>query len=294
VAVRWHDICGPMGTWEGAMRYVKSEILSLRNHAEYREIWVQDRINEDPKILGLGDVFVRDKEKRQPHAGRLDFLLESKEEEPQRYEVEIQLGATDESHNIRTIEYWDIERKRYPQYEHTAVIVAEDITSRFFNVIGLFNGFIPIMALQMNAVKVEDVITLNFAKILGAVSLGLEEEDTIAEAADRTYWEKRAPSSLLLADKFFDKFIRPCDQTLSPNYTKCYIGTVRQTGSPFIVVPLIPMKKTLNVGIRLPQSTEVDEKIAGAGLDKISYNTLQERGLIKFPTIRCTKNIDSD
>ncbi len=30
---------------------------------------------------------------------------------------------------------WDIERKRYPQYDHTAVIVAEDITSRFLNVI---------------------------------------------------------------------------------------------------------------------------------------------------------------
>lgn len=41
---------------------------------------------------------------------------------------------------IRTIEYWDIERKRYPQYEHCAVIIAEDITSRFLNVIQLFNG----------------------------------------------------------------------------------------------------------------------------------------------------------
>jgi hypothetical protein len=28
-------------------------------------------------------------------------------------------------------------------YEHTAVIVAEDVTSRFLNVISLFNGFIP-------------------------------------------------------------------------------------------------------------------------------------------------------
>ena len=48
-----------------------------------------------------------------------------------------------ESHIIRTIEYWDIERKRYPQYEHCAVLVAEDITSRFLNVISLFNGTIP-------------------------------------------------------------------------------------------------------------------------------------------------------
>ncbi len=61
----------------------------------------------------------------------------------------MQLGATDESHIIRTSEYWDIERRKYPQYDHTAVIVAEDITSRFLNVVGLFNGFIPIY-LQLN------------------------------------------------------------------------------------------------------------------------------------------------
>ena len=73
---------------------------------------------------------------------RLDLLFIDSDGK-ERYEVEIQLGATDESHIIRTIEYWDIERKRYPQYNHTAVIIAEDITSRFLNVISLFNGSIP-------------------------------------------------------------------------------------------------------------------------------------------------------
>jgi hypothetical protein len=45
------------------------------------------------------------------------------------------LGSLDESHIIRTIEYWDIERQRRPTFEHRAVIVAERITSRFFNVL---------------------------------------------------------------------------------------------------------------------------------------------------------------
>ena len=44
-------------------------------------------------------------ERRQPKAGRLDLLL-SDPESLTRYEVEIQLGSTDESHIIRTIEYW--------------------------------------------------------------------------------------------------------------------------------------------------------------------------------------------
>jgi len=93
---------------------------------------------------------LRDKERIQSSAGRLDLLLQDPDT-LKRYEVEIQLGATDESHIIRTIEYWDIERKRYPQYEHAAVIVAEEITSRFLNVIQLFNGAIPlIMRLHMD------------------------------------------------------------------------------------------------------------------------------------------------
>jgi hypothetical protein len=65
----------------------------------------------------------RDKERIQPRAGRLDLLLQDVEAK-RRYEVEVQLGPTDKTHIIRTIEYWDIERKRYPQYEHCAVLVA--------------------------------------------------------------------------------------------------------------------------------------------------------------------------
>jgi hypothetical protein len=37
------------------------------------------------------------------------------------------LGPTDESHLIRTVEYWDIERRKWPGYEHCAVLIAEDV-----------------------------------------------------------------------------------------------------------------------------------------------------------------------
>jgi len=95
------------------MEFTKFEKISIKNHPELNEKWVQDRIAEDPKILGLGDVILKDRERIQPHAGRLDLLLQDSES-TSRYEVEIQLGSTNESHIIRTIEYWDIERKRYP------------------------------------------------------------------------------------------------------------------------------------------------------------------------------------
>ena len=60
--------------------------------------------------------------------------------EPEEYEVEIQLGKTDESHIIGTVQYWDIERKRYPHCEHTAGIAAGKESSPsagFLNVIRL-------------------------------------------------------------------------------------------------------------------------------------------------------------
>ncbi len=43
------------------MEYVKFEKLSLEKHPELNEKWVQDRIAEDPSILGLGeDVYLKD------------------------------------------------------------------------------------------------------------------------------------------------------------------------------------------------------------------------------------------
>src|SRR5690606_29330292 len=126
-----------------AMKYSKTEIISLKNSAEYNEKWLQARIEEDPSLLNLGELEFVHTEKIMVGGGRLDTILKDINTN-RRYEIEIQLGKTDESHIIRTLEYWDIERKRNPQVEHCAVIIAEDITSRFLNVISLFNGYVPI------------------------------------------------------------------------------------------------------------------------------------------------------
>ena len=133
------------------MKHIKLQTINLKTHQELNEKWLQDVIADDPSIVGLGDVILKDKERIQPRAGRLDLLMQDSDGNG-RYEIEIQLGSIDESHIIRTIEYWDIERRRYPQFDHTAVIIAEDITSRFLNVISLFKGFIPLMAIQVTAI----------------------------------------------------------------------------------------------------------------------------------------------
>ena len=173
------------------LKFAKPERIWLKTHPELRERWVQERIAEDPAILGLGNLDLKDKERVQPHAGRLDLLLQDRDL-TRRFEVEVQLGATDESHIVRTIEYWDIERKRYPQYEHCAVIVAEDITSRFLNVIQLFNGAIPLIALKLTAYRVGDEYALTFVKVMDERTFGLVDEDEpVTEPADRNFWAPR-------------------------------------------------------------------------------------------------------
>ena len=144
-------------------KLVKSEKISLKNHPEIKESTIQEFIFNDPSVLGLGDLAPIQREKVLPVGGRLDILLADSDGSA-RYEVEIQLGATDPSHIIRTLEYWDSEKKRYPQYDHCAVIIAEEITGRFMNVISLFNGAIPLIAIQMSAVKHGEDVELIFTK----------------------------------------------------------------------------------------------------------------------------------
>jgi len=164
--------------------YTKAERVWLKASPVYNEKWVQDRIAEDPSLLGLGDLVLKDKERRQPNAGRFDLLLQDADS-GLRYEVEVQPGKTDASHIIRTIEYWDIECERYPQYDHYPVIVAEEITGRFFNVIHQLNRAIPLIAIQMNARKVGEHVTLVFVKTVPPrPKLALEEEDAGLDLMD--------------------------------------------------------------------------------------------------------------
>jgi len=258
------------------MEYSKSKVVGLRSHPEYNERWLQDRIADDPSLLGLGDLIVKDVERIQPRAGRLDLLL-ADVESATRYEVEIQLGPTDESHIIRTLEYWDVERRRYPQYDHIAVIVAEDITSRFLNVVGLFNGFIPLIAIQLRALQIGSTLTLNATKVLDVVNLGTdEEEDEAAEPVDRGYWEGKASSeTLAITDRFLD-MIRDVtgDWTIDLKYNKYYIGLARH-GVTDLFMLFRPRRRREHVltEFKIPRSEELTSRLEDEGLDLADYDT---------------------
>lgn len=55
--------------------YQRAKTVSLKGHPTLTEKWLQEQIAADTALLGLGDLVVKDIERRQPRAGRLDLLL---------------------------------------------------------------------------------------------------------------------------------------------------------------------------------------------------------------------------
>ncbi len=204
------------------------------------------------------------------------------DEDNRRYEVELQLGSTDEKHLVRTLEYWDIERKRYPQYDHCAVIVAEEITSRFLNVISLFNGSVPIIAIQVTALRLGDGVGLLFTTVLNELQRGLVDEDEPrAEAVDREYWEARASKSALqLADRILG-FAQALDPAVQLNFTKGYVGFARDGIADNFIV-LHPKQRWLTLALRLDKSDEIDALVETAGLDSLNYNRAAGRYRVRL------------
>jgi hypothetical protein len=249
----------------------KPERIPIAKLEGINEKSIQEIIADDPSIIGLGDLVLKDKERIQPKAGRLDLLLQDPDTN-RRYEVEIQLGKTDESHIIRTIEYWDIEKKRYPQYDHCAVIIAEDITSRFLNVISLFNGFIPLIAIQMNVYKFGEEIGLVFTKVLDEMPLGLVEEDEeIKEVTNRDYWLKRGTEATMkMADELLG-IINSFKEGYELKYNKFYIGLARN-GQPNNFAIFRPQKNSLRLELKLTKSDEIAQIIESNSLDELGYD----------------------
>lgn len=262
--------------------YTKPKRISLKNHPVYSENWVQDIIAQDPRIIGLGDLVLRDRERRQNRAGRLDLLLQDPDTY-KRFEVELQLGATDEAHIIRCIEYWDIERKRYPQYEHCAVLVAEDITSRFLNVVSLFNGAVPLIAIQVQAFEVGEHITLVFTKVLDEMQRGLvdEDEDAISAPTDRAYWEKEkgTPKTVALMDRLFD-LVKESAPEVELKYNKFYVGLTKD-GRADNYAQFRPQKTSVLLEIHLPRTDQTDAMLEEAGIETLEYSARWARYRIR-------------
>lgn len=257
---------------------ISLEKISLKNNPDIKEDNIQEFIYDNPDILGLGVLKPIQRERIQPAGGRLDILFSSSDDNT-RYEVEIQLGATDPSHIIRTIEYWDVERRRYPQYNHCAVIVAEEITGRFMNVINLFNGSIPLIALQMNAYKTDNKVLLTFTRVIDKVELGNDEEE-IDVPVDRNYWSNRSTEKTLKTVEFIFKDLNEYVDGLELRYTKHYIGLSKDNiAKNFITFK--PRKNYLYILTKGNEDNLLTSKLEEAGLD-FTYESRSNQYSIKL------------
>lgn len=254
-----------------------SNLLRLRKAAPQRlrslglsELWLQQQIATDPSLLGLGELTVFQREKTQPSGGRIDFIMSDAPNET-RYEIEIMLGATDPSHIVRTIEYWDMERQRAPTIEHRAVIVAEEITSRFFNVIRLLNRAVPLVAIQLSAFQFGDEVVLQFIRVLDTYEFGGDGEDEAAgptELTDRTYWDRRArPEALATVDGIVALVAGTgVEPKVTYNRTHIAVGT-----SGYIFANIFPRKIATHCAVRFKVGPEqrpaLMTKLEEAGLE---------------------------
>jgi hypothetical protein len=184
------------------------------------EFWLRDRIYDDPTILGLGNLQAVSKEKSQPQGGRLDLLLKNPDDDSM-YEIEIQLGPTDESHIIRTIEYWDSEKRRWPKRSHMAVLVAETITNRFFNVVSLLSQAVPIIGIQATIVQIGDSQALHFTKMID--SYEEPEENEAPQQYDDRHWIERSPGGLDCA-RWYKKTLERLYGEIPIKYFESYIS----------------------------------------------------------------------
>ena len=150
-------------------------------------------------------------------------------------------------------------------------VIAEDITSRFLNVISLFNGSIPLMALQVKAIETSDGVGLDFTRVLDVQPLGLVDEDEeIAEVTDRDYWLKRGtPQTVAMADKLLS-YVLEFEPGAELNYNKFYIG-LKVNGRPNNYALFRPKKGFIGLEIRLPKTEENDAVINDAGIATLEY-----------------------
>lgn len=197
------------------------KVLRIRE-CGFDEYWLRDQVYDNPSALQLGELEALSKEKTQSVGGRLDLLLGDAEHESM-YEVEVMLGKTDESHIIRTIAYWDSMRRRYPQRQHYAVLVAEEFERRFFDVIQVLSQSVPLIAVQANVMQSETCKLLSFTTVLNVYEEPGEPGSESDEPTTEDDWRRKAPWTLETAGALAEA-VRPVCADVGLNFTKHFIA----------------------------------------------------------------------
>jgi hypothetical protein len=261
--------------------------IFIRN-AGKDEYWLQDIIYDNPKVLGLGDLVPVNKEKKQSSGGRLDILLKEPTENLM-YEVEVMLGETDPSHIIRSIEYWDNEKRKYPQRQHFCVLIAESFDRRYFNVIQLMSLNIPMVAIQADLLDVNGERILNFTKITDIYIEPEEDEEDVKQVNEST-WNTDASWTNSNAKELFD-FLKDKHDRIDLRYTQSYISINIDGRNAYWLCKRIKPTSALFFTVKDDEKAEAIKKLLEMNDLDYTYNRYKEF-MLNIDSKSIKKNIE--
>ena len=237
------------------------------------EYWLQDIIYENPKVLGLGNLVPLNKEKKQSSGGKLDILLKDPEQNSM-YEVEIMLGETDPSHIIRSIEYWDNEKRKYPQRQHFCVLVAESFDRRYFNVIQLMSLNIPMIAVQADLLEVNGEKILNFTKIID-IYIEPEEYEEDVKVVNEATWTNDASWVTENTKELIELFKEEGDK-INIRFTQSYVSINIEGKNAYWLNKRMKPTSALFFSVKDEEKVESIKKLLENAEFSFTYNRYKE------------------
>lgn len=246
--------------------FVKNQPISLAGHADYDEAWLEQLIKNDPALLGLGRIDVIASQIHQAK-GRLDLLLKDEKNEV-IYVVELMLGALDETHIVRTIEYWlkERERKQHEDYELVAVLAAERVLeSRFVDVVRFLSRQMPLLLLEITALQVQDCLTLKFVRVFDGRRIQTEDVTTTPEATRESWVEYACEGTVSLAERFAE-MLKEIDPSIGLTFKQNFLG-LRTGHRPSNFMTFSPKRQFLKVWAKTERAVAFAKTLKDAGFD---------------------------
>ena len=152
------------------------------------------------------------------------------------------------------------------------------------------NGFIPLIAIQVKAIQIDNKISLFFTKVLDETKFELLEKDSVSEPTDKDYWEKRATKdSVKLAEKIMEA-LGDITSGYNLKYNKHYIGLSKNNVANNFIA-FVPRKSVVLLHIRLDKTDEIDALLEDSDLDILAYDKQWKQYRLRLQKTDLEKNI---
>ena len=132
------------------------------------------------------------------------------------------------------------------------------------------NGNIPLIAIQLNAFVIDDIITLCFTRVLDEANVNYEDDDKLI-IVDRSYWEKKTTKEILELTNEIEKLLKQINSDIFLNMTQSFLGIrIRNIVNNFIT--FYPKQDFIRVSIKLNDPEKWKDKLEKNNIDTISIS----------------------